>query len=381
MTSKTRVAWVLIPLGVGGGALTVLQTWASNIDLERFAPSVILGVDGHTEAMRAVDLGHLPVYTVPALSFKRGWLLPALVSLIRIMRAERFDIVHTMLVQGDILGVIAAKLIGFGVVVSSVVGCLYRGETPRAKKWIYRLFYRILHTHLDRIVAVSHMTRSALIRDFGVASEKVDVIHLGIDRRVFEHGELIPPPSFREPVVGTVAELIPEKGIDDFVDAATLIRVEAPRARFIIVGDGPERENLMKKVEAQGLADVVEFRGWIPSGLDLFEEVDGFVLSSYEEGLPWVVLEAMACRRPTVATNVGGIPEIITDGENGLLVQAGDPASIAAAVLSLINNPEWALEVGERGRQHVESRFSAYREMTEIEALYDQAMRARRCRK
>ena len=370
-----------MPLGVGGGALTQLQNWAANIDLKRFEPSVILGADGHSKAMRALDLGHLPVYTVPVLPFKRGWLLPALVSLIRIMRAERFDIIHTMLVQGDILGVIAAKLIGSGVVVSSVVGCLYRGETPRTKKWIYHLFYRILHSHLDRIVAVSHETRSALIRDFGVAPEKIDMIHLGIDRRVFERGGLIHPPSFRKPVVGTMAELIPEKGICDFINAVKPILSHVPTARFIVVGDGPEREDLMRKVEAQGLVDVVEFRGWLPSGLDLFEEVDGFVLPSYEEGLPWVVLEAMACRRPTVATNVGGIPEIITDGENGLLVQAGDPASIAVAVLSLINNPEWALEVGELGRQRVESRFLAYREMSEIEALYNQAMRASRCRK
>ena len=373
MNKKTRIAWVLIPLGVGGGALTVLQTWAANIDLGRFEISVIVGIDGDSKAMRALDLEPLPIYTVPTLASKRGWLLPALTSVIRILRAEKFDIVHTMLIQSDVLGTIAAKLVGSSIVVSSVVGYPYRAKTPRVKKWIYRCFYRIVHPFLDRIVAVSHKTRTDLISDFGVTPAKVDVVYLGLDERFLKDCEHVPPPNFSKLVIGTMAELITEKGVGDFIDAAMTILRQVPTARFVIAGDGPERANLTRKVEAYGISDMVQFQGWVTSCVDWLRSVTLFVLPSYEEGLPWSLLEAMACRRPAVATDVGGIPEIISHGQTGLLVSPGQPESIAKAVLRMVHDPEWALQIGKRGGNEVAARFTSRMEVSAMEALYDEA--------
>jgi len=354
--------------------LTVLRSWASNIDLERFEPCVIIGGNSDSKTMRALKINSVPVYRAPPLISGQGWLLPSLISLIRIFRAREIDIVHTMGVQSDILGTIAAKLAGGIVIVSSVVGSLFRTNTMHIKKCMYRLLYRMVHPHFERIIAVSQKTRADLISDFGVPSDKVHVVHLGLDKSVLGQGGMIPPPVFRDPVVGTMAELIPEKGICDFIDAVKPILSRVPTARFIVAGDGPERDNLIRKVESQGLADVVKFRGWLPNGLDLFEEVDVFVLPSYEEGLPWVVLEAMACRRPTVASAVGGVPEIITDGLTGLLVEPRDPKMIASAVIRMVHNPEWALQIGEQGRNEVMSRFTYNREIGAIQALYDEMM-------
>tara|TARA_B100001964_G_C14233198_1_gene601091 strand:- start:1922 stop:2566 length:645 start_codon:yes stop_codon:yes gene_type:complete len=212
-----------------------------------------------------------------------------------------------------------------------------------------------------------------LISDFGVAPDKVDVVHLGLDQSFLKRCTQVPPPDFNKFVVGTMAELIPEKGVGDFVDAARLILRHVPKGRFVIAGDGPERADLTRKVEAYGLADAVQFQGWVTSCVDWLRNVTLFVLPSYEEGLPWTVLEAMACCRPTIATAVGGIPEIISHGQTGLLVASGQPESIANAVLSMVRDPEWALQIGKRGRSEVASRFTSSREVDSIQALYDEA--------
>ncbi len=177
------------------------------------------GGNSDSKTIRALKINSIPVYRVPPLVSGQGWLLPSLISLIRIFRTREIDIVHTMLVQSDILGTIAAKLAGRIVIVSSVEGYLFRTKTMHIKKCIYRLLYRMVHPHFERIIAVSQKTRADLISDFGVPSDKVHVVHLGLDKSVLGQGGMIPPPVFRDPVVGTMAELIPEKGICDFIDA------------------------------------------------------------------------------------------------------------------------------------------------------------------
>lgn len=359
-----------MPLGLGTGTVTVLRSWASSIDLDLYEPSVIIGIDGDAQPVLPLELGAIPVYRIPTLSSAHGWFPPSLVSLARLFSEIGLDIAHAMTIQADILATIAGRLAGTSTVVSWVPGYPYRSRTPALKKLVYRLLYRMVHPHQEGILVVSNQLRSDLIRDFGVAPDKVDVMHVGLDKGFLEDSKHISAPSFNNLVVGTMATLIPEKGIGDFIDAAVIVLKEFPATRFLIAGDGPDKERFRHKVNALGLEDVIKFRGWVYPCIDVLKDMDVFVLPSYQEGLPLVVLESMACGRPTIATNVGGIPEIITDKRIGLLVEAGQPESIARAVISLARDPASSLLMGQRAKKDVISRFTSRRQIDALHKFY-----------
>jgi glycosyltransferase involved in cell wall biosynthesis len=176
--------------------------------------------------------------------------------------------------------------------------------------------------------------------------------------------------------VGIVGRLFPIKNHHLFLDAAARIAKQAPETRFVIVGDGALRADLEKMACDLGIGESVLFLGWRQDMARILADLDVLVVSSDNEGTPVSAIEAMASGKPVVATRVGGLPDVITEGRTGYLVPPKDAAALADAVLKLIADAEARARMGQAGRQAACERFAETRLIRDTEALYRQLLAA-----
>jgi glycosyltransferase involved in cell wall biosynthesis len=230
----------------------------------------------------------------------------------------------------------------------------------------------------DGVIAVSDEVATSIRKHAnGNASLPVEVVLNGIDVERF-NPTIIDAASTRSKlgipsdamVIGTVAVFRRQKALHDWIEAARLLHTARPETHFIVVGDGPLRVELMQQANSHGMSEVVHFPGLKEDVRPYLGVMDVFMISSVFEGLPLALLEAMAMGCPVVATSVGGIPEVIQHGENGYLVEAGVPKSLAVQVASLLDSPDVLRQVGVNARKTIEDRFSVRRMTRQLEATY-----------
>jgi glycosyltransferase involved in cell wall biosynthesis len=235
-------------------------------------------------------------------------------------------------------------------------------------------FSRWKHQRVSRFLAASEAVRRMLIED-GVEPDRVVTVHEGID---VDRVAAVEPLDVREAfwlprhsiVVGNIAALVPHKGQKVLVEAAALVAREAPEARFLIVGEGELRETLEHQVRHLRLAGRVVLTGFRADALRVLKGLDLFVMSSITEGLGTSLLDAMAAGCPIVATRTGGIPEVVVDGETGLLVPPRDAPALARAILDLLADPGRRRRFADAGRARVRERFTADRMVEQTLAVY-----------
>ena len=239
-------------------------------------------------------------------------------------------------------------------------------------------FTRLKYTWgVDCVVAISESIRLQL-QLCGIPSSKIETIYEGIDPSRYSSSHLARARTPGQPIiVGTVAHLSPEKGLNYLVEAAAKIPNVHQRMRFIIVGDGVCRHELQEQVRQQGLQSVIHFAGFHPDISPFMQSFDIFVLPSLSEGLSSAILEAMAASLPIVATKVGGIPELVIHGDNGLLVNPRDSEALARAIEHLAENHQQALRMGQRSRSYVEERFTLDKKIRAMEQLCARLLRER----
>ena len=248
----------------------------------------------------------------------------------------------------------------------------------------YRLLTRRLNLATwrlqERVVAVSGEVAAsiALRKD---SSTPVVVVPNGVDVERFDPDRVDGEAVRRElgipadaPVVGTVAGLRIQKGLHDWLAVAQAVLARRPDTRFLLVGDGPLCEELQTAAEARGLDRAVAFPGLRDDVRPYLAATDVYLMTSIYEGLPVALLEAMAMRRPVVATPVGGIPEVVRDGENGRLVAVGDVEAAAGATLDLLGDRRRAAGLGAAARRTVTERFSASAMVRRVESIYDEIL-------
>jgi glycosyltransferase involved in cell wall biosynthesis len=229
---------------------------------------------------------------------------------------------------------------------------------------------------VDAIIAISEGVKKVLL-DSGIPWSLVRVIPSGIDFspfrevacRDFLRREFSFPPD--DYLVGIVAALEDHKGHADLIQAAKILKEQAPKVRIIVVGTGSLRLKLDKQAHALGVEDIVFFLGFRKDVPQILASLDLFVLSSHLEGMGSSLLDAMASRLPIVATRAGGIPEVITHGETGLLVPPRDPVSLAQAILTLYRDKERATRMAQRGYQAVHRKFSVEAMAEKVISLYE----------
>ena len=234
-------------------------------------------------------------------------------------------------------------------------------------RWKYR--------QVDCFICASEAIRQILIAD-GVPDERTVTVHEGID---LERVESAPPARLHEelwlphqaPIVGNVAALVPHKGQRHLIEAAALVVRQVPDARFVIAGEGELRQALERQIKEHHLEKHVLLAGFRPDVLSVHKAFDIFVMSSVTEGLGTSLLDAMACARPIVATTAGGIPEVVADGETGLLVPPRDHHALADAIVRLLNDSDLRRRLGEAGLARVRERFSADRMVRDTLRVYE----------
>jgi glycosyltransferase involved in cell wall biosynthesis len=285
-----------------------------------------------------------------------------------LLRAQRFDLVHAHVYASEVAVAEAARGTRVPLVLSEHTEAPWRGGRERA---LSRLTFR----RADHLIAVSTAIRRQLVEQFGVPAEKVSYVANAV--RPF--ADEAPAPALPEggPLIGRVARLQPEKGIDVFLRAAAAVAARVPAARFLVVGDGPLRDELPALAAELGIADRVRFLGHRPDARAIIARLDVLAVSSITDGSPLVNLEAMAAGTPIVASACGGIPDQIRDGRDGLLVAPGDAAALARGLLRLVEEPELARRLGAAARRRAEMRFSYEAMLARVEACYGAALTRR----
>lgn len=266
--------------------------------------------------------------------------IAALFEIFHFIRKNNIQLAHTHSSKAGIIGRIAARLAGVKIVIHTVHGWPFNDFQGYLSSRLFVLMERVCAMFTDKIIAVSQADIAKGLKSRIGRPEKYSLIRYGIDipafasRNIGIKQELGIPAD--DPVVGMIACFKPQKNPLDFIRMAELVRKAHPRARFILTGDGILRPRIEALVNELGLADNVLLTGWRRDVPAILSTLDIFALSSYWEGLPIAVLEAMAASKPVVATDTGGITEVIRDGENGFLVKPGDIAKMAAKVSLLL---------------------------------------------
>lgn len=233
-------------------------------------------------------------------------------------------------------------------------------------KWKYR--------HVNRFIAASRTIADILEAD-GIARDRIRIVHDGVNVGVIDKLDVVDAHAtfwlpHGAPIVGNVAALAPHKGQRHLVAAAARVVRELPDVRFLIVGEGELRETLEKQIKSLALDRHVFLTGFRADALSLIKSFDLLAMSSVTEGLGSVVLEAMACRRAVVATRAGGLPEVVDDGQTGLLVPPQDDDALAQAIVSLLRDPSRRRAMGEAGYERVAQEFSIEKMVTDTVAVY-----------
>lgn len=333
-------------------------------------PTMLVLADGRDrpepfiEAMRARG--------VAAERFRmRGDADPLLLArLARYIARERFPLVHTHLLHGDLYGRVAARMAGARVVTS------YHCDDPFHLIPGVRQMDRITALACDRVICISHAVRDFVANRIGVPERLLTVVHYGMEAG----GNGGPPAAVRAslglpadtPLVGIVGRLTEQKGHADLLEAFGRVAAAHPRVRLVVAGDGELRGALEERARVLGIADRTHFLGFRADAPALMKEFDVVAVPSLFEGFGLVLLEAMLAGRPVVATAVSAIPEIVVDGETGLLVPPRDPAALAGALLRLIEDPAAARRLGERGRARLEACFTVEKMVSGVAAVYRQ---------
>jgi glycosyltransferase involved in cell wall biosynthesis len=283
------------------------------------------------------------------------------------------DVLHTHDYRTNILGGLVARRADRSM---PWVATVHLHTTTTTRLRIYRALDLFLLRLADRVVTVSRDQRRLLLRR-GVDRRRIVLVptilnagrfvEAAAQHRAVRAGLHLPDDA---PLVTTVGRLTAQKGVSDFLVAAQAVWRVRPETRFLVVGGGPQQEELEARAGALGLNGAVRFLGFRPDVAPILAASDVVVLPSRAEGLPLVLLEALAVGRPVVATRVGGIPDVVRSGETGLLVAPGAPAELAASVLHLLLQPDAAERLGEAGRRHVERYCAPERAARRIASVY-----------
>lgn len=373
-----NIAWLCAPIPAKGGPFVHILHWAKNINKSKHKVTLIFSSPEEIrERVKALEMFGIEVIFMPELSELKKLYVPAIFKLMKLLKEKDIVLLHTILTRSDVIGPIAAKLARVPYVISSIEGKLISssGIPSGWRRLAYYLGYTYSKNKIDRFIAISDRTKEDHCRDFKISPEKITVIHNGVEPERFPWQKSLEVFKERltkkEPVLGYFGLIGYEKGVDSLIEAFPLVLTRFPKTKLLIVGEGKDKPLSQRRVQELGIESHVQFLSWVDDITEIMPVFDVFVLPSKAEGMPWSVLEAMACAKPVIATAVGGIPEAVENGETGILLPDSKPESIAQAVCSLLENPEKALNMGRLGRKRIEENFTASHEMQKIEELYE----------
>lgn len=393
---KYKVLHIITRLDKGGSAENTLLT-ILGLSKERYDMTLVKGSSlesamsdeerraNEKDLKKVLDSG-VSVITINELVRRISLLndLRAFIKLFFVIRNGKYHIVHTHTSKAGVLGRWAAWFCRTPVIIHTPHGHVFYGYCGKFVTQIFKIMERVTALVTDRIITLTDREKQEHINSKIAPTEKFVTIHSGVEtKRFFEVAVAdtrrlkmefnIPDDSL---IIGTVGRLIGVKGHKYFIQAVhKVIKSLQPYkdVKFIIVGDGPLMTYLKREADLLGISGSVMFTGWradVPAVMSIF---DIFILPSLNEGMGKVLVEAMLLKKPIIASNVGGIPDLIRNGENGILIPPASPDKLAEAIIDLIKSEDKRNRMGERGRFIAES-YSEKAMVEEIEKLYESSL-------
>lgn len=358
-----------------GGAEQALIKIVRNLPPDRFRCSVAtFNINPKVDLKRIFSC---PVHVFPLRKTYNWGAVKAAFSLRQLLRAERVSIVHTFFETADLWGGTISKLSGVPVLVSG------RRDMGILRKRKHQIAYRLVSRLADLVLPVSEEVRRFAISADRLDPQKVVTLYNGVEldeiKRAERDGTVLSELGIdlNRPVIATVANIRRIKGLDILLRAAAVVCKEFPDALFLVVGhpNEPDYVGQLERLRQElGLANNFVFLGGQRGVFSLLKQGEIFCLPSRSEGFSNALLEAMACGLPCVATNVGGNPEAIRDGQNGFIVRPDDPTAMADRILQLLRDPARARRMGECGRRVIEEQFTIEKMIGQLMAHYDQLL-------
>ncbi len=295
-----------------------------------------------------------------------------ILKLIKLLREVKPDIIHTSSIEANFHGLLASRISGVGKVIVEEVGILTDGYGKQLRSWKARKVGYLIWNNADSILVISQAIKQSIIECEGAPESRVTVIpyYIDLDRYKFaaNAGHLAPKNEF---IIGYVARLSFEKGQRVLLPALKLALQKNENIKLWLIGDGPDKENLKNMVVELGIGEKVKFWGMREDIPELLAQMDLFVLSSYNEGLGTVILEAMASGIPVIASKVGGVLEIIEHRENGVMFPVGDIEVLAEEIARMINLDEAERsKIIRKARENIETHYSKASVIKQLSDLY-----------
>ncbi|MDP2904828.1 MAG: glycosyltransferase [Candidatus Omnitrophota bacterium] len=397
---KVKIVRIIARLNVGGPAIHV-AILSAGLDKSRFETVLACGSLGKGEADMsdyARSMGVAP-YMIPELGRELDLFgdLSAFIKIYRLIQKEKPDMIHTHTAKAGTLGRAAGILYNLtrppacrAKLIHTFHGHIFNGYFNAAVSRFFLLIEQILALFTSRIIAVSPSVKKELVSRGVCPDTKARVIPLGFDLGAFLS---LPAASCEPQNIGIVGRLVPVKDHRLFLEAAALLALNRPYLKFKVIGDGELKAVLIERANKLGIGKRVEFLGWQRDLASVYSGLDIVVLTSLNEGTPVSLIEAMACGRSVVATDVGGVPDLLDErgqrlfekkslspltgfytGQRGMLVSSRDPAAFSAALEFLIREKEVRERFTVAGREFVRNNFSRERLIRDIEELYLEMM-------
>jgi glycosyltransferase involved in cell wall biosynthesis len=375
-TVRTRLLRVMTRLNVGGPARQAIFL-TRDLQERGFDTRLVWGSSGPREGVIEPPPG-TPASSMPWLArpLSPTQDLRAYRDLSAMIRRWRPRVVHTHLAKAGALGRLAAQRAHVPVVVHTFHGHVLQEYFSTLKNSAFAAAERALAARTDALVAVAPWVRDELLA-MGIGTEDMwHVVPVGVDLEPLLRSRVSAKTARTRlglpldgPIVGCVGRLVAIKDHETFFESAVRVAQAVPDATFVLAGDGELRERLQSLARAL-LGDRVKFLGWVDDLPTLYGAFDVVALTSRLEGTPVALIEASASGTPVVATNVGGVSDVVRDGNTGLLVPPRDPVAVAANVVTLLQDPEGARRMGEEGARWVQGRFSDRRLADDLSGLY-----------
>jgi glycosyltransferase involved in cell wall biosynthesis len=384
VSEPIRVIRVIARLNMGGPALHVSYL-TSGLESRGYRTTLVAGSLARGEGSMAfvAEQQGVEVVQVPQLSREISPLGDAqsILQLVRLIKRERPHILHTHTAKAGAVGRIAALLAGDArppIIVHTFHGHVLQGYFGPIRAAFFREIERRLASATTRLVAVSPQVRDDLV-EFGVAPpERFAVVRLGIEldqrtranpdaRRELRRLFGVPEDRF---VVGWIGRMTAVKRLPLVLEGFKLLVDRGVDATLCLVGDGPDRDEAERLAHRLGIMKRCLFVGYQLDVAPYYELFDALVLPSANEGTPVVAIEALAAGRPVVATDVGGVSDVVKDGVDGYLVRSGDATALATRLADLATDAEKRRAMGAAGAADVPSRYAVQRLIDDVDALY-----------
>ncbi len=372
--NKTNLLYVITKLELGGAQKQLLAL-ARGLDRGKFNIFLFTGTEGPL-VKEAQDIPYLQIQRCRFLvrPIRPFHDLLAFFCLLSFIKKNNIKIVHTHSSKAGILGRLAARAAGVKLIVHTVHGWSFHDYQLPFLKRLYVFLERFTAGFTSRLIVVSAHDQAKGLRNAIGDAAKYRLIYYGINQAEFG----IDPGGIRqelglksdEPAVGMVACFKPQKCPQDFISAAALISRAIPKARFILVGDGILRRDIERQICSCGLKERVILTGWRSDIPRVMAAFDVFMLTSLWEGMPIAVLEAMAASKAVVATDTGGLKEVLEEGRTGFLTRPHDVEDLSRKAVRLLTDKELRVNTGNLAKERLKQAFRTEDMLRDTGSLY-----------